>query len=285
MESYVGCKVCGEKTSTNFSYCMKCGAELLLRNGIPESSQENNLSLNTQEKTDVVQLATSENTEISHREEEREIITELEHLRNSQLTGRIVYLLHQLEKLPVLSKKTYETLRHFKTHKDDDVKITAKRILVQRFAEKIQLDPVISRGIDKRLDTLDRRYGIQSEEEISYRKQKGYDFFSFLENKIKPIFFGFWLLLSLLSWVYLVIYPAKPLRVEFLDLTFDFWTTIDNLDSNNIILYLFGIISTVLSSIIIAIVSSLVVFAIGAIVIVIISYGIFFGESSDGGCD
>ncbi len=46
------CHTCGEKNSTNFSYCWKCGAELTLEPKSPHSSQEPSIQPSTQEKID-----------------------------------------------------------------------------------------------------------------------------------------------------------------------------------------------------------------------------------------
>ena len=53
MEPYVVCKDCGEKTSTNFSYCRKCGAELALVKKMHQSTKETVLPASTKEKRDI----------------------------------------------------------------------------------------------------------------------------------------------------------------------------------------------------------------------------------------
>lgn len=140
MELYVVCQNCGEKTSTNFSYCRKCGAKLSLMKKIPPSSQKTSLLTSTQEKNDKDQLPTSESTEINYIGEERETITELEHLRNSPLAGRILNLLHQLEKLPSLSDETLEILKEFEDHSDGVVISTTIRILEKYTQEKADIE-------------------------------------------------------------------------------------------------------------------------------------------------
>ena len=53
MELNVVCKNCGEKTSTNFSFCQKCGAELPLVEKTHQSVQDIVLPASTKEKTDI----------------------------------------------------------------------------------------------------------------------------------------------------------------------------------------------------------------------------------------
>lgn len=62
-------------------------------------------------------------------DEEGKITTELLDLEDSAFAGRIISLLLQLEKQPVLSKKTLEVVRYFESHSDVDVKAITKRIL------------------------------------------------------------------------------------------------------------------------------------------------------------
>ncbi|UCG89868.1 MAG: zinc ribbon domain-containing protein [Candidatus Heimdallarchaeota archaeon] len=94
MEPYFMCQNCGEKTSTNFSYCRKCGAELSSVEKTPQSAQETDLPYSMPEKAaiDSIQLPASERIEVSHIEDEREIVTELKQLRDSPLAGRIIAL-------------------------------------------------------------------------------------------------------------------------------------------------------------------------------------------------
>jgi len=137
MEPYVMCQNCGEKISTNFSYCTKCGAEISSVEKTTQSTREIDITKSIPEKAaiDSIQLPASESTEVNLIEEEKEIIVELEQLHDSPLAGRIITLLLQLEKIPSLSPRTHGVVDYYKTHSNEEVKTTAKRILVQRFAE------------------------------------------------------------------------------------------------------------------------------------------------------
>jgi len=99
MESVV-CKICGENNLIHSSFCSKCGAEIPLGEKPP---QETSL--------------------------EREIITELDLLRDSPYAGRIDSLFLQLEQLPNLSAQSIKILGYFTAHSDDDVVVYAQKIL------------------------------------------------------------------------------------------------------------------------------------------------------------
>ena len=75
----------------------------------------------------------SKSTEISHNEEERKIIAELEQLHYSPLVGKTIVLLQELNKLPTLSQRSQNIVRDFKTHNDQDVRNLAKKIFTNRF--------------------------------------------------------------------------------------------------------------------------------------------------------
>ncbi|MHA2244779.1 MAG: zinc-ribbon domain-containing protein [Candidatus Hodarchaeales archaeon] len=61
MEPYFVCKTCGEKNSTNFTYCRKCGAELSVVEKTHQSAQEKYLPPSSQEKSDIIDETNPEN--------------------------------------------------------------------------------------------------------------------------------------------------------------------------------------------------------------------------------
>ena len=60
MEQYVVCALCGEKNSTAFSYCKKCGSELLFEEIPNQSSQKIQSQPINQEEVDIDRLPTSD---------------------------------------------------------------------------------------------------------------------------------------------------------------------------------------------------------------------------------
>jgi len=149
MESHILCNTCGEKIATSFTYCPKCGGNL---------SQDNKPADQISEATDIVSIAetqTSTSPSLSSIEKEKEILTELDKLKDSLLTGRIVHLLHSLEQLPDLSPESNIRLEFFASHPNEDVKVTAKKILQNRFGENFKTDPAVAKSIEERMGFQD----------------------------------------------------------------------------------------------------------------------------------
>jgi len=149
MKSYILCETCGERISTSFSYCPKCGGNL---------SQDNKTIEQVAEKKDIESIAetqTSTSPSLSSIEKEKGILTELDKLKDSLLTGRIVHLLHNLEQLPNLSPESNIRLEFFASHSNEDVQATAKKILRNKFGENFKTDPAVAKAIEERMSFQD----------------------------------------------------------------------------------------------------------------------------------
>ena len=149
MKSHILCETCGERISTSFSYCPKWGGNL---------SQDNKPIQQVAERKDIESIAetqTSISPSLSSIEKETEILTELDELKNSLLTGRIVHLLKNLEQLPNLSNKSRHRFRFYTSHTSEDVQATAKKILRNRFGEDYKTDPAVAKSIEERMSFQD----------------------------------------------------------------------------------------------------------------------------------
>jgi len=190
MEPYNMCHACGEKTSTNFSFCQKCGTKVLMGNKTIQK-QKRDLPPKKQEKTDIVQTPIIKTEAFKGTEsasirknhileessktlsklrfslvEEDKILTELEQLRNSPFVGRVIALLLKIEEKPSLSAKSKKILSDFTNHNNYEVKNMTKRILLKRFGEEIRPDPRITKAIEEKMGSWEMKSDVEMKESI-----------------------------------------------------------------------------------------------------------------------
>lgn len=125
------CFVCGGKNSPTSQSCLYCGEKFP---GSPSQATK-------VDKPEPIQLT----------QEEKSLIEELEDLQSSKLGGRIIHLLKMLDELPKLSQESIEKIKSFTTHKNDDIRITAKKIVKKKFIESSNFDPDIEAIFDQRI--------------------------------------------------------------------------------------------------------------------------------------
>ncbi|MFX0050422.1 MAG: hypothetical protein ACFE8U_03925, partial [Candidatus Hermodarchaeota archaeon] len=90
----IKCHKCGQFQKITWTYCPDCGADLQ-----------------------------------GQSQRELDIVNELKTLYDSSLTGRIFFLLQQLEKMPNLSSTTFEVVRNFRNHQNYEIKMLVNSIL------------------------------------------------------------------------------------------------------------------------------------------------------------
>lgn len=130
MESKI-CFVCGGKNNPTWQSCLHCG----------EVFTESPSQATKKDKPKPIQLTQEENS----------LIEELGDLQHSKLGGRIIHLLKMLDELPNISQKSIEKIKSFTTHKNDDIRIIAKKIVKKKFIECSNFDPDIEAIFDQRI--------------------------------------------------------------------------------------------------------------------------------------
>ncbi len=111
------------------------------------------------------------------------------------ISGRIVHLLHNLEQLPNLQPGSNIRLEFFASHSNEDVKVTAKKILRNRFGENFKTDPSVAKSIEKRMGFHDNLTI------FSVFGQKINKWASNLEMIVIFLFLGFFALLFIISFI------------------------------------------------------------------------------------
>jgi hypothetical protein len=62
-------------------------------------------------------------------DETRQILAELKDLQDSQLIGRVIFLISQIEKSPNIPPEGIETIEAFVNHPNSEIRLAAEEIL------------------------------------------------------------------------------------------------------------------------------------------------------------
>ncbi|MFX0172642.1 MAG: hypothetical protein ACFE9L_12045 [Candidatus Hodarchaeota archaeon] len=91
-------------------------------------------------------------------ERELDIINELKTLYDSLLTGRIIFLLQQLEKMPNLSSTTFEVVRNFRNHQNYEIQMSVDRMLPKIYGARNRKTSLSLKNVFKPSSVLARAH-------------------------------------------------------------------------------------------------------------------------------